>query len=265
MSIQSLSNVERRLPLLILIHPRTRTRALLIALILGFLVGGGLMVTANMPLSGATMITLGLLAYPAFGKWRDDFARWGAPLCALSVLLALQGFHTLEHIAQYVQFHYLGWPGKVAGGLLAAANVEVVHFVWNWAVCFSVLWILKAGVRNPWGYLMFAWSLTHSLEHTYLFVTYLDAVFTLWAQDVTVSSVFAQGLPGILGSHGWLETTGWQYAPTAFLCQLAPPLVTAPRISVHFWWNIGEVAFLLPFAHTAMRRHIAQMASVVTP
>lgn len=259
------ASTTRRPSLLTLIHPRARTRALLIALILGLLIGGGLMVTADMPLSGATMITLGLLAYPAFQKWRDDFARWGAPLTALSVLVALQGFHTIEHIAQYVQFHYLGWPGKVAGGLLAAANVETIHFLWNWAVCLSVLGILTAGVRNPWGYLMFAWSLTHSLEHTYLFVKYLDAVLVLWAQDVQVSSVFAQGLPGILGSHGWLEMTGWQYAPTAFLCQLAPPLVTAPRISVHFWWNIGEVAFLVPYAHTAMCRQSAPVDVIVTP
>ncbi|HEX6288233.1 MAG TPA: hypothetical protein VFZ66_03540 [Herpetosiphonaceae bacterium] len=252
-----------RASLLTLIHPRKRTRPLLLALILGFLLGGLLMVSAGMPLSGATLLTLGLLAYPAFLKWRDDVARWGAPLTALSMLLALQGFHTFEHIAQYVQFHYLGWPGKAAGGLLAAANVETVHFFWNWAVCLSVLWILNQGLRHPWGYVMFAWSFAHSLEHTYLFITYLDAVLVLWSQDVSLA--FAQGLPGILGRHGWLETAGWQYAPTALLCQLAPPLVSAPRISVHFWWNMGEVALLLPFAHAVMRRHGAQMANAGTP
>jgi hypothetical protein len=256
------SSATRRPSLLTLIHPRARTRLLLLALILGFLIGGVLMVTAGMPLSGATMLTLGLLAYPAFQKWRDDFIRWGAPLTALSVLLALQGFHTFEHIAQYVQFHSLNWTGKEAGGLLAAANVETVHFFWNWAVCLTVLWVLSQGVRHPWGYLMAAWSFVHSLEHTYLFINYLDAVLVLWSQDVSLA--FAQGLPGILGRHGWLETSGWQYAPTAFLCQLAPALVTAPRISVHFWWNIGEVVLLLPFAHAVMRRHGAPMGDGVT-
>ncbi len=244
-----------RATLFTLIDPRRRTRPLLFALIFGFLLGGLLMVTAGMPLSGATLLTLGLLAYPACLKWRDDLTRWGAPLTALSVLLALQGFHTVEHIAQYVQFHYLKWPGKAAGGLLAAANVETVHFVWNWAVCLTVLWVVKQGLRHPWGYLLFAWSFAHSLEHTYLFIRYLDAVLVLWSQDVSLA--FAQGLPGILGRHGWLETSGWQYAPTAFLCQLAPPLVAAPRISVHFWWNIGEVVLLLPFAHAVMRRQAA--------
>lgn len=241
-----------------LVHPRARTRPLLVALIAGFLIGGVLMLTAEMPLSGATLITLGLLAYPAFQKWRDDFARWGAPLCALSVLVALQGFHTFEHIAQYYQFHYLGWSGKISGGLLAAANVETIHFLWNWAVCLTVIGILRAGVRNPFGYAMAAWSFLHCIEHTYLFIQYLDAVVTLWAQDV--SPAFAQGLPGILGRHGLLETAGAQYQPLVFLCQLAPPLVTAPRISVHFWWNIGEIAFLLPYAHTAMRRHLRSVS-----
>jgi hypothetical protein len=262
MSIQPASLPRRRHSLLTLIHPRQRTRALLIALLLGLVIGGLAMTTAGMPLSGATMLTLGLLAYPAFQKWRDDFARWGAPLTALSVLLALQGFHTFEHIVQYVQFHYLNWPGKAASGLLAAANVETVHFFWNWAVCLTVLWVLRQGVRHPWGYLMFAWSFTHSLEHTYLFIKYLDAVLVLWSQDVSLA--FAQGLPGILGRHGWLETTGWQYAPTAFLCRLAPPLVSAPRISVHFWWSIGEVVLLLPFVHAVMRRQRAPITPVIT-
>ncbi|MGQ9892994.1 MAG: hypothetical protein ACUVSY_04280 [Roseiflexus sp.] len=50
---------------------------------------------------------------------------------ALSILLALQGFHTVEHIAQWIQYHILRWPSFLSNGLLSAANSEWVHFVWN--------------------------------------------------------------------------------------------------------------------------------------
>ena len=28
----------------------------------------------------------------------------------------------------------------------------------------------------------------------------------------------------------------------------------APRLDVHFWWNLGEIGLLLPAAHVSMRR-----------
>jgi hypothetical protein len=237
-----------------LLHPRAQTRSLLILFAVGLLVAGLGMTQAGLPLWGGTTIVLGLIAYPAALKWRDDIARWGLPLAVLGILLALQGFHTVEHVVQYIQFHWLHWPPKKASGLLSAANAELVHFVWNWAVCLTVGYLLRAGLRNLWGYLLLAWAFAHTLEHTYLFLQYVDAVRVLWSQDAALS--FAQGLPGIFGRHGWLDTTGWQYAPTAFLCRLTPQLITSTRLDVHFWWNVGETGLLLPFAHVAVRRRI---------
>jgi hypothetical protein len=240
-----------------LLHPRAHTRLLIVAFALGLILAGLAMTQAGLPLWGGTTIVLGLLAYPAALKWRADLARWGAPLTVLGILLALQGFHTIEHIVQYIQFHVLLWPPKKASGLLSAANAELVHFVWNWAVAFSVVYLLHAGLRNPWGWLLLAWSFAHSLEHTYLFVQYVDAVRTLWAQGDALS--FAQGLPGVIGRHGWLDVQGAQFAPTAFLCRLTPQLTTATRLDVHFWWNVGETGLLLPFAHVAVRRHLRSL------
>ncbi|HEX6291300.1 MAG TPA: hypothetical protein VFZ66_19105 [Herpetosiphonaceae bacterium] len=238
--------------LMTLLHPRAHTRSLLALFALGLALAGLAMSQIGMPLWGGTTIVLALLVYPATLKWRDDIARWGLPIAILGILLALQGFHTVEHVTQWVQFHLLHWPPKRASGLLSAANAELVHFVWNWSVALTVGYLLRAGLRNGWGYLLLAWALAHSLEHTYLFVQYVDAVRTLWSQDAALA--FAQGLPGIVGRHGWLDTSGWQYAPTAFLCRLTPQLITSTRLDVHFWWNVGETGLLLPFAHVAVRR-----------
>jgi hypothetical protein len=247
--------------LLTLIHPRAQTRALLTLLALSLTLGGILVTQAGMPLWGATLLGLGLLGYPAVQKWRDDLQRWGVPLTVLSVLVALQGFHTIEHVAQWIEFHVLHWQPKESGGLISPLNAEIVHFVWNWAIVCTVAYLFRRGLRNPWGYLLLAWSLAHSLEHLYLFIQYLQYVGLLWQTGRSLS--FAQGLPGILGSHGWLDTRGGDFAATAFVCRLVPlPFLTATRLDVHFWWNIGEVALLLPYAHGAMRRHLHGRGSV---
>lgn len=238
---------------LTLLHPRAHTRLLVLCFAVGLVFAGLAMSQIGMPLWGGTTIVLALLLYPATLKWRDDLARWGVPLAVLGILLAMQGFHTIEHIVQYIQFHWLHWPPKKASGLLSAANAELVHFVWNWTVAIAVGYLVRASVlRSIWGWLLLAVAVAHTLEHTYLFVQYVDAVRTQWAQGTALS--FAQGQPGFFGRHGWLDTTGWQYAPTAFLCRLTPQLVTSTRLDVHFWWNVIETAFLLPAAHVAVRR-----------
>jgi hypothetical protein len=46
------------------------------------------------------------------------------------VLLAIQGFHLVEHITQVVQRYFLGIPNG-AGILGSVADIEPVHFVYN--------------------------------------------------------------------------------------------------------------------------------------
>src|SRR5262245_49292834 len=101
-------------PLLTLLHPRRSMRPLLILLALGLALGGILINQVGMPLWGATTIAISMLLFPAIQKWRDDLARWGMPMMVLSILLALQGFHTVEHIAQWVEYHVFGWQPKVS-------------------------------------------------------------------------------------------------------------------------------------------------------
>jgi hypothetical protein len=242
----------RMLPVLALLHPRHHTRPLLILLALGIVLGGALITLAGLPLWGATTISVGLLLHPAIQKWRDDLARWGLGVMILGVLLVLQGFHTIEHIAQYIEHHVLGWLPKQSGGLISAANVEWIHFAWNWSVLLVVLYLIwKHGMRNIWAWLLLAWATAHTLEHTYLFVRYLQAVRLLEAQGTSTS--FAQGLPGIIGRDGWLATTGVNTPGIGFICRLAPPLLTTIRLDVHFWWNVGETVLMLLAAHSYLR------------
>lgn len=244
--------------LLTLINPRRYTRLLLVLLAVGITTGGILVTQTGMPIWGATLITLGLIMYPAIQKWRDDLDRWGWPMTMVSVLIALQGFHTIEHVAQWTQFHWLGWQPKESGGLISPLNAETVHFGWNWSVVFVLIYLFRCRIRNVWLYPLFLWSLAHSLEHLYLFVQYIQYVKLLWSTNQSLS--FAQGLPGIFGSKGWLDTRGNDFAATAFVCRIVPwGFKTANRIDVHFYWNMGEVSFMLPYAHVAIRRRIRQL------
>lgn len=250
---------QSRFPLLALLHLRSQTRRFLALLVLGLLVSRLAMLEVGLPLWGATIATLGLLIYPIVQKWREDAHAWGRPVMVLSILLTLQTFHTLEHLTQWFQFHVLGWPAKQAGGLISPLNAEVVHFIWNWSVLLTIEYLLWAGLRNRWMWLLLVWAMAHTAEHTYMFTQYLYEVNRL--STLGLPSTLAQGLPGFFGKGGVLATHARTTPAFAFVCQLAPALRTAPRLDVHFWWNIGEVVLLLPAAHTIMRRHISTVVN----
>jgi hypothetical protein len=158
----------------------------------------------------------------------------------ISVLLVMQGFHSIEHAAQLIEYHLMNWPMRQSSGLISAANAEWIHFVWNWIVLMVVAYLVWAGMRNPWAWLLLAWSLAHTLEHTYLFVRYLEALSEL--RRLGVPNVPAQGLPGVLGRDGWLASSAATQG--TFLCRL-PGVTTAVRLDIHFWWNTGETTLMI--------------------
>jgi hypothetical protein len=247
-NIASIETGTPRFPLLALLHPREHTLLLALALALGLAAGALGMRLFGLPLWGATAIVLGLLLVPGALKWRADGRRFGRTAMVLSALLAAQGFHALEHLTQWVQFHVLHWPVRASTGLLSAANAEWVHFVWNWVVLLTVIFLLRGGMRNAWAWLLLIWALAHTLEHTYMFTRYLEVLGEMRRMGVT--SVTAQGLPGVLGRDGWLARS--DLTRGTFLCAL-PGLTTATRLDIHFWWNIGETALLLAAASTFIR------------
>jgi hypothetical protein len=235
-----------------LLHLRGQERLFAGALLVGLLLGWWSTTRLNLPLWGATVVALGLLAYPATRKWRADRRKLGTPIMVLGVLLSAQVLHTVEHLAQWTQYHLLGWPIKSAGGFISPLNSEVVHFIWNTGVLLVVVYLLAAGLRNRWMWLLLLWASAHTAEHIYLFVNYLGALQYLLGAGLPTGA--AQGLPGFLGKGGWLAANAPSNGLVAFVCALAPGLVEAPRLDVHFWWNLGEVGLLLPAADASMRR-----------
>lgn len=232
----------------LLLHPRGRGRELGAALLAGSL-WSIVLWRAGLPGWSGPALTVILLGMPLALKWRSDWRTLGASGTVLSILLVAQTLHSIEHAAQWVQYHLLGWPAKAAGGLISPLNAEVVHFTWNIAVLAAVIYLLAAGMRNRWMWLLLIWAAAHSAEHTYMFVRYLEAVRELQAAGLPLAG--AQGLPGILGKGGWLAVQAATSPTAQFLCSVAPGLKDAPRLDVHFWWNAGEVALLLLAAHTA--------------
>ncbi len=246
-----------RFPLLALLHPREQTRAVVILLVLGLLLWGIVVSAAGLPIWGATTIVLALLLVPGVQKWRADLLRYGSTVMVLSMLLTMQGFHSIEHAVQWIQFHLLHWPPWRSSGLISALNAEWVHFIWNWTVVLVVLLLVRGGMRNVWAWLLLGWAVAHTLEHSYMMVRYLQMQQEL--QHLGVPSVSAQGLPGILGRDGWLARS--PATQGTFLCRL-PGLTTAVRLDVHFWWNTGETALLLVAAHAFLRRRLGQISVV---
>jgi hypothetical protein len=236
-------------PIARLLHPREHTPFVLGALAAGLLLGWAAVRWLGWPAWGATALTLALLLAPGIAKWRADARRDGLVAMGLSILLVTQGFHGVEHVTQWLQFHVLNWSARASMGLLSAANAEWVHFVWNWLVLVAVIVLLRAGMRNAWAWLLLAWALAHTLEHTYLFVRHLEVLSQL--RDLGVTSITAQGLPGVLGRDGWLARS--PSTQGTFVCRL-PGVTTANRLDVHFWWNIGETALLLLAANAFLGR-----------
>jgi hypothetical protein len=231
-----------------LLHPQKRSLLLLMAACLGLLLAGIAVTRVGMPIWGGTLIFLGTMAIPASLKWRDDLVRWGAAACVLSMLLVLQGFHTIEHIIQLVQFYVLNLPGIQSQALLSSLNVEWVHFVWNWLAWGLVVYLFKNGMRGLWSYPLLLWITLHTLEHTYMLLHYLHVAAEVGALGLPQFSV-EQVLPGILGRDGWL-------ANNVLICRGIPGLTTLPRVAIHFYWNVGEMTLLLLAAKESLPKMI---------
>ena len=241
-----------RFPVVALLDPRERARFVAVMLAFGLLLGWSTMAWFGWPVWAATATALAVLVVPGVAKWRDDARRYGRTAMVLSVLLVTQGIHGFEHVVQWFQFHVLNFTLRSSNGLLSPANAEWIHFAWNWSVLLVIAYLVWQGMRGPWAWLLVGWALAHSLEHTYLLVRYLDVLAQLERMGVT--TVTAQALPGVLGQDGWLARSAATQG--TFLCRL-PGLTTATRLDVHFWWNVGEIALLLPAAHQFLLRHPA--------
>lgn len=250
------NSLTEKLPLLELINPREQLWTLLGVLIAGIVFGTIAVQVFGVKLWVASAAVLAAMLLPAMVKWREDYRRFGLTATVLGVLIALQGFHTVEHLAQWFQYHILRWPTFVSSGLISALNAEWVHFVWNWGFLAVAIYLALAGVRNWWAWALLVWATAHTLEHTYMMWRYQQTLAELTALGAT--GVSPQGLPGFFGRDGWLATA--DVTQGTFLCRL-PGFTTAPRLDVHFWWNVGEIALLLPAANVYMAERFGRRAT----
>ncbi len=233
-----------RVTVLDVMRPRARFVPIALAATVGATLGGVAVARAGLPIWGGTIIFLGALAAPLSLKFRDDLLRWGMAACVLSMLLALQTFHTVEHVVQVVQFYLFDQPGIRAQGLISSLNVEWVHFVWNWMVWAATVWLFFRGMNSVWAYPLLLWVTLHTLEHTYMLLHYLHVSAELSALNLPQFQS-AQVLPGILGKDGWL-------ANNLLFCRNIPGIGTLPRVAIHFYWNMGEVILLFLTAKTSL-------------
>lgn len=244
---ESTTGGQSRWPLLLLLRPHRRLALSAVLLTAALAFWGVTVWRAGLPLWGATTVALAVAAVPVALKWRDDLTRYGVVVTGLGILLLVQGFHTVEHATQAVQFYLLALPPARSAGLLSSLNAEWVHFGWNWLVVAAVLLLMWGGMRNRWAWLLLFWAVAHSGEHSYLFVRYLQVREALLNFGLTEPEV-AQALPGILGRDGWLARSGF--------CPL-PGVTTFSRLAVHFWWNAGEILLLAVAGDRFLRRRLA--------
>jgi hypothetical protein len=240
--------LERTPSLIDLLRLRGRTTLFAAASAVGLVLAGYAVTRAGFPIWGGTVMFLGVIAVPATLKWRDDLAFYGTAACVLSVLLALQGFHTIEHIVQLLQFYVFDQAPVNSQGLISSLDVEWVHFIWNWLAWGFVVYLVRNGMKGLWGYPLLAWITAHSLEHTFMLLNYLHVAAELGQLGLPIFGS-AQVLPGILGRDGWLATN----VP---LCRNMIGLTTLPRVAIHFWWNFGEMTLLLLAARESLPKLI---------
>lgn len=226
-----------------LVSPGRRLPIAVVAAGLAIAAWGAAVWQVQMPVWGATLIAVGILAIPAGLKWQDDLRRYGFAVAFLSVLLALQSFHTLEHITQVLQYYVLDRPPAQSFGLISALNAEWVHFTWNWLVVAALVVLMRLGLRNFFAWALLVWAVAHSIEHTYMLTRYIQMLNELSKLGVAALPS-TQALPGILGKDGLLAASA--------ICGRIPGLTTASRIQVHFWWNAGEITLLVLAAWRGM-------------
>lgn len=240
-----------RVPLLTLLHPREHTELVVVT---GSIALGAAVVTRGIfgwELWQAVALVLAVMAVPGWLTWRATARRYGATAAIAASVVTVQGLHSIEHATQWVQRHVMHQPLRLSNGLLSPANSEWVHFVWNWLVVVAVVVLFGRGMRSVWGWAVLLWALAHALEHTYMWVRFLQVSAELG--ELGVGGVTAQGLPGIVGRGGWLDLNAG--ARLELICGM-PFITTADRLDAHFVWNMGEVLLLLPAVHVLLRRRV---------
>ncbi len=187
----------------------------------------------------AAAVTVGGLVWvPVALALQERIAAIPRARLLLGAVLIVQAMHTVEHAVQIIESYRLDFPPARSLGVVSQLNVEWVHFGWNWLATAGVLLVIAMGGRTWAIGLLLAWITAHSLEHTYMLWRYLHVTSELDRLSVARLGS-SEVLPGVLGRDGWLALR------LPRLRHYLGPLTAAPRVAIHLWWNVGEVALLI--------------------
>jgi hypothetical protein len=213
----------------------------------------------SLPLAhGAAGVTsVGLLAIPVSLAMTGQLAAMPKARLLLGTVFIVQGLHTVEHIVQIIQSYRLDYPPVRSLGIVSRLNVEWVHFGWNWIAWLGVVAAWKLGARGAAMVVLFVWITAHSIEHSYMLWHYLTVLKHLDGLHLPALGS-SEVLPGFFGRDGWLA----RELPARR--ELLGPFVSAPRVAVHFWWNVGEV-LLMAVAILKTRGQNARTQARTTP
>jgi hypothetical protein len=238
-----------RFPLLTVLHPRRQTALVAVTGTLALVAAWVARTLAGWVLWQAVALVLAVMVVPASITWRATARRYGLTAAIAGALVTVQGLHSIEHGVQWVQRHVMHQPLRLSNGLLSPANSEWVHFVWNWLVLLTVIVLFVRGMRGWWGWAILLFATAHTLEHTYMWVRFLQVSAELRA--LGQGDITAQGLPGVVGRGGWLDLNA---GPRLDVICGMPFVTNADRLDTHFAWNTGEVLLLLPAVHVLLRQ-----------
>src|SRR6266851_498764 len=116
-------------------------------------------------------------------------------LALFYVLVVGQTGHFLEHVAQMIQIHVLGFQGASARGIFGTLDIEWVHFIWNTWVLLIVLVLLGRFRANRWLWLTLLLCGWHEVEHVAVFRVYLMTGVSGTPGLLSQGGAIAGGLP----------------------------------------------------------------------
>ena len=123
--------------------------------------------------------------------------RW---LALFFVLLVGQSVHYVEHIAQMIQIHLLGFGVSQAHGIIGQLDLEWVHFLFDavWVpICAYTLLVIYYK-SNPWLWALAVITGWHAAEHVAIMLVYLG--WDSWHGSYLWTGII--GSPGLLASGG---------------------------------------------------------------
>ncbi len=217
-------------------------------------------ISRSMPLTnaGAAVTTAGFAWVPVALALQRRLTTIGRARLVLGAIFLVQAIHTVEHVVQIIESFRLDYPPARSLGVVSKLNVEWVHFSWNWVATAGVVIAFALGMRTWAMALLMAWITAHSLEHTYMLIRYLRITGELDRLGVPRLGS-SEVLPGVFGRDGWLSLQ----APV--LRGWLGPLTAAPRVAIHLWWNVGEVALLLLALRVKARRRAVDQRDLPSP